>query len=848
MTTIIIMSACKGGGGAGTYTTALTGSSGSLCLIDEYNYRVELEGGSPVTYGIEPDPLAQAYEGNIGGQIRGIAQMNIAPAGEEPQVVLLWGRGASVVYGTHEAEAGQIILTKPGAVVDIAPIRHEGKQMLVYGTERGVGLIGPTEGGGLADMAPQGAWRSVPAGVLSLTASEDGSRILFTSRDGFLQQLSAQELTSGASCSGIMTSKVTDEATQAEMMPVKVGLGSSHAFVLTKLSSAVTTTAPTFDQAYNPIFTAMAYDSILAKVSAIKLDSGIGVQVGYAADNGSFDRYDRFIPTDIASDGQSLYVVGLAYAQTSVEEFIATQCTSEEDAEDPVGCLKDAAKAGDLADYTGGTSIDRFVAGFFVYRDMEDLTRADHFEVINISLYKNDEDAPPFIYSIAASGDQVYVRGANFMVAKTRSGSTSESWTFTAVADPTNVGLTTGLPNRIIPYAGGAVSSFTAVRQADGSGASELEFMDMIELTFDVLDTGAIFVRVDGAGETSDTTGFVAAIEMASYRGGKLYIENAVTRKPIDVSYGNSYVSSAAYDGAKLAFAWSSTTSPEANQSWRIAVQSGSDSSTRGEVTISRSGSGAGEFDGFPTLTSGTKDPNLLRGIEGMGLSEDGRLAVLFSGYASGEWSHQVALYELVKSGGQYEPPKLVGISTRVASEGTSTSHPGRVLAVRKDGTKYEVIFSTADSIRSWKVTPSSSSPPAGTMSKMFNVTKFVDAGMDAQGGSRIAIVSGSTIIIKDADNPTAEGLAVAVQRREDATLDKLVGARVGLSGPLLAITTPYGAAYTFSLYQVGSSQISFVAGTTLSRFFDVKAYRFFPTYLLASSQASGIEIYDLSN
>jgi hypothetical protein len=606
-------------------------------------------------------------------------------------------------------------------------------------------------------------------------------------------------------------------------------------------------TAPTFNQAYDPIFKAMANDAILSTVSSIDLAEGGSTEIGYAASNGSFDRYDRFIPSDIFSDGQNLYVVGLAYAQASVGEFLSEKCTGEEEASDPVECLKNAAKDGKLADYTGSSSLDKFVAGFFVYRNMEDLSNADHFEVINISLYKEDENAPPFIYAIASLGDQVFVRGANFMVAKMRTGETSESWTFTAVADSTNVGLTTGLPNRILPYGAGAVSSFTAVRQPDGAGASELEYMDISALAFSVIDTGAIFVRVDGAGEDS---GLVAAIEMASSRGGKLFLENAVTRKPIGISYGGNYASHAAYDGSKLAFAWSSTGTtavPEKDQPWRIAVQTGSVATSRGEANLSRSTGSNGEFSGFPSMSS--SNPNAQRGVSGMALSADGNyLAVLLGGYSSSKWYHQATLYRLNKSGGAYEAPKLVGISGKVESSGSSGAHPGRVLAVRKDGTKYDTIFTNADSVRSWKVAPNSSSPPAGTMKKMFGVSKFVDAAMDAQGSSKIALVSGNKIIIKDADNPTAEGLAVSVQMLESTSLDKLTAARVGLSGPLLALASPYGAAHTFSLYQVGSGSISLVSGTKLSRFFDVKVFRFFPNYLLTSSQAGGIEIYDLSD
>ncbi len=839
---VFIMGACKGGQPTGV--AGLSGSSGSLCLSDAYTYTVDLEGVQPSSYQFNPDPLAEIYEGSIGGQIRGVASMNVALPGEVPNEVLFWGNGASVRYGTPDGEEGSVLLMKPGAVTDLAPIVYEGKQMLVYGTERGVGVIGPDASGDLEDKSKEGAWRSVPAGVLSLTANDDGSRILYTSADGYLQQISAKAIMGGENCSGIISSQVYSETAGADMVPIKAKLAGDNAFVLWKLASTVRTTAPTFDQAYDPIFTAMAEDTTLASVSSINLASGKASDVGFQAEDDSFDRYDRFIPTDVASDGSNFYVVGVAYAQKSVGEFLAANCAG---ATDIVECLREAARDGKLADYTGGTGIDKFVAGFFIYRDMSDLSKADHFEVIHISLYKNDENAPPFQYAISVLGEQVFVRAPNFMVAKMRSGSASESWTFTAVADPTNVGLTTGLPNRITPYGGGAVSSFTAVRQPDGSGASELEFMDMANMTFKVIDTGAIYIRLDGAGQTS---GLVAAIEMAAERGGKLYLENAVIRKPIDISFDGAFVSHAAYDGSRLAFAWSSTgnvANPEYSQPWRIAVQSGSDSSTRGETSISRSGGSAGEFKSFPAVGPQSENPGQLRGIGSMILSEDIKLAVLFSGYASNKWYHQMALYALSKTGDNYDPPALIGISNTVISAGTTASHDGKILRIQKIGSDHEVIFSNAEKIYSWKVTGNQANPPAGTLTEIFEIPKFVDAALDAKGKSKVAIVSGDKIIVKDLANPSAQGVTFDVERKEGSTLTRLIGARIGMSENALALASPYGAAATFSLYNVDSGSISLAAETSLTRFFDVKIFSFFPNYLLASSQASGVEIFNLS-
>jgi hypothetical protein len=232
-----------------------------------------------------------------------------------------------------------------------------------------------------------------------------------------------------------------------------------------------------------------------------------------------------------------------------------------------------------------------------------------------------------------------------------------------------------------------------------------------------------------------------------------------------------------------------------------------------------------------------------------MALSDDGYLAVLLTGYLSGKWHDQLLLYQLGTTSGVYDAPKLVGVSSRIETSGTSSSYPGAVLGMRKSGSAREVIFSTPDSIRTWSVTPASP-PGGGTLKEIFKASSdstMVDASMDAMGSSKVAIIAGNSVIIKDVDDTSAQGVSVSVQMLSSTTLDRLVGARVGLSGSLLAIATPYGATNTFSLYQVGGDAVSLVAGTKLSRFFDVKVFRFFPNYLLASSQAGGIEIYDLS-
>lgn len=840
LTPILILMGCSGGGGGGGTPTSLVAATiGKVCMAADNSYSVDISGSSPQNVQLDADPLSAGYQGSMGGQIRGIASMNLAAAGEDAVEMLVWGSGAAVKYGTTDTVVGTVILSKPGAVTDLAPINVGGNPMIVYGTERGIGLIGADSSGKLADLAGSGAWRSVPYGVISITASADGSSIIFASGDGYLQQISESQLAGGEKCAGVVAKGIAPASASEAFSPVKAVIGGNQVFVMSRAASAMTSTAPTFEQAYDPIFSAMVNDVPVTTVASIPLSGGSASLVGFDAADKSFSGYDRFIPTDIASDGTNVYVVGVAYTQQSVSDFISAKCTGEQ-ASNPAACLRDAAKKGTLTSYTDSTGLYKFNAGFFVYRKTDDLSKADHFTSIQLTTFTANENAPPYTYVIGTAGEQVFVRGPNFLISMAKNATTSgaEDWKYGAVAD-SKAGLIAGLPNRVVTYQGGAVASFTAVRAADGTGASALEVMGA-DLSFKVIDTGAIYMRVEGAGMISNKA-LVAAIEMASYRGGKLYIENSVERHSIDISFKNPFVSHAAYDGSKLAFAWSSTgdsSSPERDQTWRLDVQDGFDSSTRGEKVISRTSQK--EFKDFPAIDAGETDPSIRRGIGGMMFSPDSTLTVLYTGFSSkeGSWSQLVAIYPITKPSGKY----LIGdasliMNTTLKTTGTAAANAGKLLLVAKDGANYEVIFSGPGGVYSWKSNEA-------TATTVFGTSNIVDAAVNAQGGSKLAMLDGDKIVLKDLSNRSSAGTSLQVQRKPGSQLTRLTSAQIALNGNGIALASPYGAAATFSTYSISSGTPVLVAGTTLSRYFDVKAFAAIPKYLLVSSQASGIEIY----
>ncbi len=825
---LILIFACGGGGGGGTGADlgSAAGTIGQICNTGEGSYSIELTTGS-ATATIAPDPIEGAYQGNIGGQIRGIASIAVTVEGETSDM-LAWGSGSSIKFGTVDTVLGAATMKHPGAITDLATSALAGKQVIVYGTERGVGIAGPDADGQLTDYAASGAWRAVPSGVRSLTVGLDGRTVLFASNDGYLQQITVDALNAGERCAGVVSRFVEGAEGQEAMAPVKIVQTAKDSFILSKTQSALTSVAPTFELFFNPFFKSMIDATPYATVSTLA-----GTAVGFATRDDSFSRFDRFIPTDIASDGTNLYVVGLAFVQDALAGLLGESCAGETD---QVKCLGTLAKNGKIEKYRNDAGLYQFVAGFFAYRTLEDLTKADHFSTIPISNYAHDTSNPPLIYAIAVAGEQGYIRGPNFLTSMSRQTDISgdEDWRFDATAKTTS-GLMQGIPNRVIPYAGGAAASFTGVRAADGSGASALEVMGT-DGAFNLVDTGAIAVRIEGVGQTSK---LVAAIEMQSDRGGNLFLENTGARKPITISNASSFASRAAYNDVRLAFAWSVGGSLEASSQWRIAVQEGSNNDTRGEFGVNRTVNTGGEFDGFPQVTSSDATPGKLRGIADIKFAPDGNVAVLFSGYKGGKWYQQVGIYSAAKSSGKYLV-QHVAASKALESTGSESDHGGAILRVTGSGGAYQVIFSTAAGIFKW------TGADKAAAASVVPIANAVDVAMDAAGGNLAAWITGFTLSVKDI---TKSGAAATAQiaKLSGSTATRLASARVALSGNALAVATPYSAANTFSLYSVQSGTPTLIAGTTYSRFFDVKLYSSFPDYLLANSQAGGIEMYLIS-
>jgi hypothetical protein len=842
LTTLIIMSSCSGGGGGNSGPSGAPGASGQVCLVSSESYTIDEEGLNEQTMSFEEDPLLTLYQGNIGGQIRAVDAMNIALPGQEAMNLLIWGSGASVKYGTAEGVLGTANLRNPGAVTGLAAIRANDEPKIIYSTERGLGIAEVTSEGVIQDVTS--AYRRVGSGVLSVAADGDGDRIVYTTGDGYLEDISVSDLESGEACSSILSSARVLEAGERDYLPVKVDLTSERAFVLARLKSIIPSTAPTLEQVYDGIFAGMVVDIPTALVRGVDLDDHEIHEVEFDAADDSFHFYDSFVPTDISTDGTNLYVIGIAYKKSAMEGFIVANCEGSGQAAQ-VECVREAAKSGTLTSYAE-EGIFSFNAGFFIYRNAEDLSKADHFVSLPIAAFMHDNEAPPFFYRMVVDGDVGYIRGPNFMVAMSRETTASgdEDWHFTAEIDGRTAELKSGIPNDMVSYAGGAAASFTAVRAQDGTGASAVELMGS-DGSFSVVDTGAIFVRVEGGGNNS-----VAAIEMASGSGGNLYIENATERNLIgDMGYSNAFVSQAAYNGTLLSFIWSTRgddSSIEAQQGWRLEVQRGTDADSRGvQNFIARTGDPKKFFDSFPTIEA-DDSPSVVRGIGDLAFDTDGsKIIVMLTGYKGGVWYHQLGMFGYINSEGKYRA-KFSAVSKTQKKQGSSLEHAGRILRARKLTSKYEIVFSTSDGVYKWLVAPGTEGTPGeGSVTKLFSVEDFIDASADALGGNKIAIVSGYNISIKDLSKPSEAGVGTRVARAEGSTLSKLIGARVSLAGSLLSIATPYGASSPFSIYTVGASGApALTAACASCRFLDVNVFKSFPDYLLTSSVTSGIEIY----
>ena len=267
LTTLLILSSCSGGSGGSDGPSGAPGASGAVCILSDDSYSIAEEGIDSQSMSFDSDPLLTLYRGNIGGQIRAVEAMNIALAGQESMNLLIWGSGASIKYGTAEAIVGTANLRNPGAVTGLAAVRENDVPKIIYSTERGLGVAGVGSDGVIEDVS--GAYRRVGSGVLSVAATGDGSRIVYTTGDGYLEDISMDDLENGESCSSILSSARVLRDGERDYLPVKVDLTSDKAFVLAQLKSIIPSTAPTLEQVYDGIFAGMVVDIPTALVRGV---------------------------------------------------------------------------------------------------------------------------------------------------------------------------------------------------------------------------------------------------------------------------------------------------------------------------------------------------------------------------------------------------------------------------------------------------------------------------------------------------------------------------------------------------------------------------------------------------
>ena len=847
LTPLLILAGCSGGsGGAGT----IAASIGTICNESDSRYTISVDGESARAIDSSLNPLLDSYVGSIGGQIRAVDSLAISDEGEALVRGMVWNLGGSVRYGLLDELLGTIPLKRPGAVTGISHLRVDGKTKVVYGTEWGLGLMS-IQSDKLVDN-PQ-YFRSVPArngvisGVLSVDAMTDGGLVAFTTADGYLQTTTISALMSKEKCTDVAASATALKVGDQSYLPVKVRLGGGRAFILAKAPSALTTIAPTFKEAYWATFKGMVSDFAPATVRAAVLSDHRVLNAGFTAADGSMSSFDGFIPTDISTDGEALFVAGVAFRSAGVQSYLAQKCSSASDDSAKIECLLEGAKGTSLVTFLY-KDVSPLGAGILIYRNLDDLSKATHFEMVPLTSFKVDADAPPFSFRIAEYGGKGYVRGPNFLLPVSRSddGTSDENWTLGSEIDADS-GFIPGLPNDLILFDDGAISASTAVKDDDGAGFSALDYVDS-KGAFTLLDAGGISVRVEGGGVSSSGT-LIAAIEMENAAGGTLYLENPTSRTAIsDIEYDNAYVSRAAYDGTSLAFAWSSKgadDTPEWKEKWRFAVQRGADSSTRSEeFSFFRRGDSKGIFDGFPEISASTSEPTEVRGIGDLNLPKGSNmLAVLFAGHDGNSWYLQPALISFASaSSGRYGKPAISAVGATMGP--ISGLMGGRILKVASSGSATVVTFAGPDGIYTWTAGDGAAAQKISGMQG----GALISAAIDPVGKKNVAAVSGFKVDVRDLTKPSST-VSFAIPKASGYSGSAAVGARVAIIGNGVYVATPRGVASAplliYDLSKGASQTPSACAGCN---YIDVSAFEADPRYLLANGAGSGVEIYKVGD
>ena len=508
--------------------------------------------------------------------------------------------------------------------------------------------------------------------------------------------------------------------------------------------------------------------------------------------------------------------------------------------------MSDAAKKGKLTELNTASGTSALSGGFFIYRDLTTVsTKAAHFARAAIQPYANNENAPPLIFHIAVANDKASFRAPNFLAVMTKtsdSASGEETWNTSASFDSHN-GLYGGVPANlaVVNIASDTynAATFVGVKNEDGSGASALEVIGP-DGTLTLADIGAIKTRMEDAGST-----YLAAIAMASPRGGPLYLENSAERKIILFGSGDpaEYVSRAALDGDALAFAWSVS-----GQGWHIAMQTKDDVSTRGELVFARTGDPK-YFTGFPTITSGdVNDIENGRNIADLAFA-DGKLFALLYGFEAGKHYYQALAFDGGYSGGKFKPV-LQGLTNTIYFSGDEIDRRARFQKITKnDSGLYTAIFSCAGGLRQFQIAPSAAVPTA-TISSIFSSSNIMDLDIDDEG-QNFAFIKNKTIGIRSLSKPDDDTLFAnfSLPNPEGTTSSRLSNSSLVLTSKRLFISAPEGSSAPFWVIDVSNPPATTVSSKCATCHFNGLAlFNAFPNQLLVSSDSSGVEYYDISS
>jgi len=834
---IFSIASCSKGGGE-KITATLTGAAGQFCISTDNQYTItDSKTGQSQTIPIEPEQFFAHFKGNISGQIRAVTSFVISGENQEPATMLIWGSGSSVQYGAAGAMLGPLLLKNKGAVVDLASYTSGANLRVFYGGERGFGIIELKGDGKLGELA----FRTIPTGVLSVAAlsENDKTRFVFVTGDGYVLTTTEDALTSGNGCYDILTSPSALTEGEAAYIPVKIAVANAKVLVLAKKSTAGGLT-PTFKEAFDPILESLITNEAPSIIRAVDLTSLALEPVAFSAESGGYIGFDQFIPTDVASDKTNFYAAGLAYEKSAVDSLIIGLCDRPSTAE-KIGCLRDLAKTGDLTSLKNSIGVDAFTGGFFIYRDLTKMgEKAAHFARVPVTTFANIETAPPLVFSAAVNDDKAAFRAPNFLAVLTKSASSTggeERWVIGPEFD-SHKGINGSIPAALTVYnlAGSSFIAATSVgvKGDDGSGASILEGISP-DGKFLIGDTGAIMIRMEDGAEA-----YLAAIDLASARGGTLYLENAVERKRIDAdTRAGVYVSRAAYNGTDLAFAWSAP-----GEAWRIEWQKGTDSATRGQLSFARAGD-SHHYKNFPDVSAG--DLNAFEDahdIADMSFA-DGKLFILYYGFAAAKHYYQAAVYESVFSDGRHHPA-LRGVTTTLSFAGDEIDRRARFQKIAKnnDGS-FTALFSCAGGLRQFQITPSSSVASAA-ISNVFSAPNVIDLDFD-DAGQRFAYISQKTIHIRNLASPTTDITTTSLPA-SDTTTARLSNASLVLISNRLLIATPQGASAPFWVMDATQAKpLKVISKCGGCQFNALAGFASFPNQLLASSETGGVEIYDIS-